>query len=86
MFQIQGERRAAWTELTDQIINNRKVELGIGPWISPLFPVLKKKPGEYRFVEDFRRLNEETVDDAHPFPRKTYCKNRGYTKFGVSWI
>ena len=69
MFQIQGERRAAWIALTDQIIADGKVEPGIGPWNSPSFPVPKKKPGEYRLVEDFRRVNDATVDDAHPLPR-----------------
>ena len=45
MFQIQGERRAAWIALTDQIIADGKVEPGIGPWNSPSFPVPKKNQG-----------------------------------------
>ena len=69
MFHIQGERRSAWVKLTDEIIKDGKIEPGISPWNSPSFPVPKKKPGEYRLVEDFRRLNDNTVDDAHPLPR-----------------
>ena len=69
MFQIQGERRAAWIAITDQIIADGKVEPGIGQWNSPSFPVPKKKTGEYRLVEDFRKVNDATVDDAHPLPR-----------------
>ena len=69
MFQIQGERRDARNKLTDQIIADGKVEPGVSPWSSPSFPVPKKKPGEYRLVEDFRRLNDATIDDAHPLPR-----------------
>jgi hypothetical protein len=31
--------------------------------------VPKKKPGTYRLVVDFRRLNDATVVDSHPLPR-----------------
>ncbi len=31
MFQIQGERRAAWVKLTDEIIWDDKIEPGISP-------------------------------------------------------
>jgi hypothetical protein len=31
--------------------------------------VPKKNPGEYRLFEDFRSVNENTEDDAHPLPR-----------------
>jgi hypothetical protein len=68
-FMITGERRAAWTALTDEIEEQGLVEDGHGPWNTPSFPVPKKKPGEYRLVEDFRALNDATVDDAHPLPK-----------------
>lgn len=55
MFQIQGERKDAWIRLTGEIVKSGKIEPGMGPWNSPSFPVPKKKPGEYRLVEDFRR-------------------------------
>jgi hypothetical protein len=69
MFHITGERREAWEKLTDEVIQAGKVEPGQGPWNSPSFPVPKKNPGEYRLVEDFRKVNENTEDDAHPLPR-----------------
>ena len=68
-FQMTGERRAAWVSLTDQLIKDGKIEPGNGPWCSPSFPVPKKKPGTYRLVVDFRRLNEATIEDSHPLPR-----------------
>ena len=46
------------------------VESGVSPWNTPSFPVPKENPGEYRLVEDFRKLNDATNDDAHPLPRK----------------
>ena len=69
MFHITGERKEAWDRLTDEVIAAGKVEPGVGPWSSPSFPVPKKNPGEYRLVEDFRAVNENTEDDAHPLPR-----------------
>jgi hypothetical protein len=69
MFHITGERREAWDKLTNEVITSGKVEPGIGPWSSASFPVPKKNPGEYRLVEDFRSVNENTEDDAHPLPR-----------------
>ncbi len=69
MFQIQGERKAAWVKQTDEIIEDGKIEPGVSPWSSPSFPVAKNKPGEYHLVEDFRKLNDATVDDGQPLPR-----------------
>jgi hypothetical protein len=69
MFQIQGERRAAWAKLTDEIIRDDKIEPGISPWSSSSFPVPKNKTNDYREVEDFRRVNDATIDDSHPLPR-----------------
>ena len=69
MFHITGERRDAWDILTNDVIDSRKVEPGMGPWSSPSFPVPKKNPGEYIMVEDFRAVNENTETDAHPLPR-----------------
>ena len=68
-FHIVGERKAAWVKLTDAILETGKIEPGVGPWNSASFPVRKKKPGEYRLVEDFRDVNNATEDDAHPLPR-----------------
>jgi hypothetical protein len=59
----------AWIKLTDEIIEDGKIEPGVRPWSSPSFSVPKKIPGEYRLVEDFRKLNDATVDDGHPLPR-----------------
>jgi len=44
-FMITGERRAAWTALTDEIEVQGLVEDGHGPWNTPSFPVPKKSLG-----------------------------------------
>lgn len=38
------------------------------PWSSPIV-LVKKKNGELRFCVDYRKLNQITVNDAHPLPR-----------------
>ena len=48
---------------------SKKMEPGKGPWNLPVFPVPKKKPGEYRIVQDLRALNEVTIKDGFPIPR-----------------
>ena len=68
-YHIQGERREAWTKLVNKLIEDGKLEDGVSAWSSPSFPVPKKKPGEYRFVVDYRAVNDATVTDAHPLPR-----------------
>jgi len=68
-YRIQGERREAWTKLVNKLIEDGKLEDGVSAWSSPSFPVPKKKPGEYRFVVDYRALNDATITDAHPLPR-----------------
>jgi hypothetical protein len=85
-YQMAGERRSAWVRLTDQLIAEGKIEPGQGPWCSPSFSVPKKKPGEYRLVVDYRRLNEATIVDSHPLPRiGDSFRDRADSKFGQSW-
>ena len=38
-------------------------------WNTPSFPVPKKRPGEYRLVQDFRPQNAAPIKDGHPLPR-----------------
>ena len=68
-FQLHGERQEALKTLIDQLEGDGKIEDGVGPWNSPSFPVATKTPGKWRFVVDFRRLNDATETDAHPLPR-----------------
>ena len=67
-FRMQGERYEAWKSLIDKLEEDGKIEDGEGPWNSPSFPVLTKTPGKWRLVDDFRRLNDATITDAHPMP------------------
>ena len=68
-FQVVGERREAMIKLIEELEKEGKVEKGVSAWCSPAFPVAKKKPGEYRLVIDYRKLNEATMVDGQPLPR-----------------
>ena len=68
-FHLTGERREAHLALIEKQISLSRLEPGIGAWCTPSFPVPKKKPGEWRLVQDFRVLNEVTITDPYPLPR-----------------
>ena len=67
-YSFTGERRQAHAELVDQAMAAGKLEPGRGPWNTPSFPVPKKRPGEYRLVQDLRPQNEATLKDGQPLP------------------
>lgn len=65
-------------EVRDQI--SKMLELGIirpseSAWSSPIWVVPKKADAsgkqELRLVEDFRKLNDKTIDDKYPIPNIT---------------
>ena len=68
-YRMNGERRDALDRLVGEAMATHKMEPGKGPWNTPVFPVPKKKPGEYRIVQDHRPQNACTVKDGHPLPR-----------------
>ncbi len=61
--------RAAWSEGIEKMERKLKLEDGASAWSSPSFLVLKKTPGTYRIVVDYRAFNDVTVTDAYPLPR-----------------
>jgi hypothetical protein len=45
------------------------IEPSRSSYAAPVFLIPKKEKGEYWFLVDYRKLNNETVDDKHPIPR-----------------
>jgi hypothetical protein len=45
------------------------VEPSRSSYAAPVFLIPKKEKGEYRFLVDYRKLNNETISDKHSIPR-----------------
>jgi hypothetical protein len=74
--------------LTDNICKGYIVP-SKSPIASPVFFV-KKKDGQLRLVQDYRRLNEYTIKNRYPLPLASDIVNRlrgvcFFTKFDVRW-
>lgn len=54
-------------EMIDKMLKNGVIRHSSSPWSFPFF-LIKKKNGTYRFVVDYRRLNQQTVKDCFPLP------------------
>jgi hypothetical protein len=56
----------------DQLLSDKIIRHSNNPWNSPIILVKKKedasKRDKWRFVVEFRRLNEVTVGDSYPLP------------------
>ena len=52
----------------NELPQNGLIQLGNGPWGSPIV-LVKKKDGSIRMYVDYRRLNSKPVKDAYPLPR-----------------
>ena len=67
-FRLGGERLEAHKQLIQDCLDKGKMELAVGVWNLPSFPV-QKANGKYRLVQDFRLLNNVCQKDGHPLPR-----------------
>lgn len=57
----------------EKLLNNDIIRPSISPYSSPVWIVPKKADAsgqkKYRMVIDYRRLNEQTIEDKYPLPR-----------------
>lgn len=66
-YRVPYNLRAEVQRQIDEMLRQGVIRKSSSPWCSPFF-LVPKKNGRYRFVIDFRRLNDLTVKDAHPVP------------------
>lgn len=68
-FRVSPSQREKLKILIDQMIDADIIEPSRSNYAAPVFLIPKKEKGEYRFLVDYRKLNNEAVADKHPIPR-----------------
>jgi len=73
----------------DKHLEKGYIRVSNSPYASPFF-FIKKKNGEPRPVQDYRKLNEYTIWNTYPLPliKELICnlvKKTWFTKFDVHW-
>lgn len=59
----------------DEMLTHGQIEKSFASWSSPVM-LVKKKRGDFRFVVDYRHLNNITERDCYPLPRIDETLNR----------
>ena len=78
--QLSPEMKKIAKEQFDDMLEKGIIEPSSGPWSSPLH-LVKKKDGSYRWVGDYRRLNNVTRKDSHPLP---YLRDFANNLYGMT--
>ncbi|CAI6345109.1 unnamed protein product [Macrosiphum euphorbiae] len=68
-YRVSPAQRHKLRILIEEMINADIIEPSKSNYAAPVFLVPKKEKGEYRFLVDYRKLNNETIPDKHPIPR-----------------
>ena len=61
------EQRAATDRIVETMLRSNQIRPSISPWSSPML-LARKKDNTYRFVVDYRKLNDVSTKDAYPMP------------------
>ena len=89
VYLLSPDERKATDNFIDEHLKSGKIQPSSSPQASPFFFV-KKKDGKLRPCQDYRYLNEHTVQDGYPLPliADLLDKLQGaklFTKFDVRW-
>jgi len=84
----EGQQRDL-DKFLDKHLEKGYIHVSNSPYASPFF-FIKKKNGELRPVQDYRKLNKYTIQNTYPLPliKKLICnlvKKTWFTKFDVCW-
>ncbi|CAF2621992.1 unnamed protein product [Rotaria sp. Silwood2] len=61
------EKQNATFEIIQQMLRNKQIRASNSQYSSPIL-LIKKRDGSYRFVVDYRKLNQITIQDKFPLP------------------
>jgi len=69
LYRVLPVQRNKLKILIDQMIKADIIEPSKSNYAAPIFLISQKEKGEYRFVIDYRKLNDETINGKYPIPR-----------------
>jgi hypothetical protein len=88
-IRLPADELVAAKKFIDENRRLERIEEGNGPYASRLF-FIKKKDGQLRPVQDYRKLNDHTIKNRYPLPLipdliAAVRKAALFTKFDVRW-
>jgi hypothetical protein len=88
-IRLPADELVAAKKFIDENRKLERIEEGNGPYASRLF-FIKKKDGQLRPVQDYRKLNDHTIKNRYPLPLipdliAAVRKAALFTKFDVRW-
>ncbi len=89
IYPLSHDQDAKLTEFLEEHLHKGYIRESKSPYAAPFF-FIKKKDGKLRPVQDYRKLNEQTICDNYPLPLiKTILEQlQGrslFTKFDIQW-
>ncbi len=66
-YRLPHSQKAAVDTMVQDMLDQGMIQNSCSPWNSNLF-LVPKKDKSFRPVNDFRRVNDVTVDDHYPLP------------------
>lgn len=66
-YRIPYAQREKMNEMVDEMLEHIIIEHSTSPWSAPAL-LVKKKGGSYRFVVDYKKLNNVCAQDPFPIP------------------
>lgn len=70
-YRISPKQREKLKNIIDKMTKADIIELRKSSYAGPVF-LIPKKQKKYCFLEVFKKLNEQTINDRHPIPC-THC-------------
>ena len=61
------EKQNATFQILQQMLKNKQIRASISQYSAPIL-LIKKRDASYRFIVDYRKLNQITIQDNYPLP------------------
>ena len=89
LYPLYGEQQQALEEFVKENLETGQIRPSKSPMASPFF-FIKKKDGKLRPVQDYRKLNEQTIKNKYPLPliSELVDKVKGakyFSKMDIHW-